>query len=68
MTAATPAAVSTRKRAALLPGRVASSKRIGNEDLLELAADEKFVIRMRRRPGDFVAEEATLAEIWPAAE
>lgn len=39
---------------------------IGDDDLLKLAAREKLIICMRRRPGDFVAEESTLALIWPA--
>ena len=38
---------------------------IANEELVELASRENLIIRLRRRPGDFVAEGATLAEGWP---
>ncbi|MGI8955639.1 MAG: DUF2254 domain-containing protein [Chthoniobacterales bacterium] len=39
---------------------------IADEDLVKFAAEEKLVIRMRRRPGDFVADGSALAEVWPA--
>ncbi len=39
---------------------------IDKERLLKLAAREGLVIRLSRRPGDFVAEEAILAVAWPA--
>ncbi len=39
---------------------------IANEQLIGLAAQTGIVIRLCRRPGDFVAEDSTLALGWPA--
>ncbi len=39
---------------------------IADEDLVKFATEKKIVIRMCRRPGDFVAEGSALAEVWPA--
>ncbi len=41
---------------------------IDQDRLLELATREGMVIRLCRRPGDFVAEEAPLALAWPASK
>lgn len=35
------------------------------ERLLEMASEQQLLIRLHRRPGDFVAEGALLAEVWP---
>ncbi|MGI8437249.1 MAG: DUF2254 domain-containing protein [Chthoniobacterales bacterium] len=39
---------------------------IAIEKLIALAARKGLIIRLSRRPGDFVAEESTLALAWPA--
>lgn len=39
---------------------------IADEQLLQLAANENLVFRLRRRPGDFVSKGAALAAGWPA--
>ncbi len=39
---------------------------IDEERLLQLAQREGLIIQLRRRPGDFIAEEAALAVAWPA--
>ncbi len=38
---------------------------VGTDRILELAQEHDLLIRLHRRPGDFVAEGALLAEIWP---
>lgn len=41
---------------------------IGVDELLELAREKDLVLRLRRRPGEFVAESSVLAEIFPGAK
>ncbi|MDQ2918631.1 MAG: DUF2254 domain-containing protein, partial [Verrucomicrobiota bacterium] len=41
---------------------------ISIEDLFALAKKEELVIRLNMRPGQFVAEGATLARVWPAGK
>ncbi len=38
---------------------------ISMENLLVFAKEKDLVLRLTRRPGDFVAEGATLASLWP---
>ncbi len=38
---------------------------IGTDRILELAAEKGMLVRLHRRPGNFVAEGALLAEMWP---
>ncbi len=38
---------------------------VDGESLVELATERDLVLRLRRRPGDFVVEGRTLAEVWP---
>ena len=35
------------------------------EHLFNLACEKELLVRLRRRPGDFVAEGELLAEVWP---
>ena len=38
---------------------------MGSDRVLELAEENDLLVRLHRRPGDFVAEGSLLAEIWP---
>ncbi|MDQ2868745.1 MAG: DUF2254 domain-containing protein [Verrucomicrobiota bacterium] len=41
---------------------------IDAEHILHLATKRNLVVRLHRRPGDFVARESRLAEVWPKEE
>jgi len=41
---------------------------IDAETLLDLACDRNLVLRLRRRPGDFISEGDTLLLAWPGAD
>lgn len=38
---------------------------LDTDRVLEIATEKQLLIRLHRRPGDFVAEGALLAEVWP---
>ncbi len=41
---------------------------VDGDALVEFATERNLVLRILRRPGEFVAEESPLAEVWPARE
>ncbi|MGQ9572227.1 MAG: DUF2254 domain-containing protein [Dehalococcoidia bacterium] len=39
---------------------------VDNDGLIVLATERDLLLRLERRPGDFVGQEAVLASVWPA--
>lgn len=69
----TPAAKETQplpetESFALLAPESGYIQAIDGDRILRLATENNLVVRLHRRPGDFVPRETRLAEIWPKEE
>ena len=52
--------------AAVVPARSEGYiQAVASDSLLEWAREHKLVVRLRERPGDFIAIDSPLADVWP---